>query len=130
MKQGVLLDTNVLIDHLRIKQSAKPQETLFDQILLTGEPLYLASVSIQELFAGQSTREKQHEENLRTFLQLFRIISLSTEIAEHAGKLIRDFPPVAFVDASIAATAFVRSLPLLTINTKDFSRIPGLWFWK
>jgi len=106
-----LVDTDVLIDHLR---GARKLDRHDDR-------LHYSTITRAELFAGP----EREEQAVRSLLAPFREIEVSRPIAEAAGRIKRNLG-VAMPDALIAATALAEGLELLTRNTRDFARIEGL----
>lgn len=125
VKGKVVIDTSVIIDHLRKAREGKSLlETTVEKTDI--EPLISVAV-IQELFAGQSSKNKEPEEKIRKVLHLLNMIAVTSEIAKLAGQIMRDTkPPVQFADAQIAATALLNGATLLTFNKKDFQEIKDL----
>lgn len=126
----VVLDTNIVIDHLR--QTGKG-DTLLLRIAqkVPKEMLALSVISLQELYEGQSTRQKQKEEYLLVTIAPLRMLSYTYETAELAGKIARDREkPIEFADAAIAATAVISDAQLCTLDKKDFSGIADLAFFE
>lgn len=122
----VILDSNIIIDHLRTQGT---KNSLLEKVAqqISKENLALSVISIQELFAGISTRNAEKEKIIWATLAPLKIIAYSTEVAELAGKLERDMvQPLDFVDAAIAATAILNAAELFTLNEKHFQKIPGL----
>lgn len=122
----VVIDTNVIIDHLR--QKGFPDSLLnklFDQIELTEAAISI--ITIQELFAGQSTREKEIEDGILKIVNPYKILAYTHEVAKLAGEIERDLKDqIDFPDAAIAATAILNQARLLTLNKKDFKGIKDL----
>jgi tRNA(fMet)-specific endonuclease VapC len=122
----VILDTNIIIDHLR--QTGKHKSQLY--ALVSHKPkeaLLLSAVSIQELYEGSSTRDMEKEKDLLAVISPLKILPYTYEIARLAGIIARDHhAPIELADAAIAATAIVYHVPLFTLNTKDFVDIPAL----
>jgi len=127
VKQKVIFDTNILIDHLRQNEKLE-EETQLEKIVQNIKITPLVSVaSIQELFAGQSSREKKEEQKIKKALALFKTIILTPQIAKLAGKIMRDTKPIIqFADAQIAAATITEKASLLTKNKKDFIKIKKL----
>lgn len=122
----VVLDTNILIDHLRQRAQAA---SILDRLLETTreEHFSIAVVTIQELYRGKSTREELSRAEIAILVSEMQILPYTPEAAQLAGKLMRDhIKPIEFADAAIAATAMTHDAQLLTLNTKDFAGIPGL----
>lgn len=106
---GVLLDTDVLIDHIRGRRRVQ---------------MHGASVSVvtrAELFAGHEREEPAVEALLGRLAE----IDVTPDIARRAGRLRRstglDIP-----DAIIAATALKLDMTVMTRNRRHFERVSGL----
>lgn len=125
----VVIDTNIIIDYLRLSQK---KESLLVKILSDSKILaVISTATIQELFVGQSTRIKAEVRRIRELIDLFRFKNIDADIAEYAGKILRDRPgSLSFPDAQIAATAILENAYLATNNKKDFKNIPGLKFYE
>ncbi|MGH2468335.1 MAG: type II toxin-antitoxin system VapC family toxin [Candidatus Limnocylindrales bacterium] len=111
MTADLLVDTDVLVDHLRGARRFEPGSRAAAYSVITR----------CELFAGRSA----DEERLALLLAPFLELAVDREIAETAGRLRRD-GGIRTPDALIAATALVRGLALLTRNRRDFEAITGL----
>lgn len=82
---------------------------------------------IFELFSGESTKNRHKLRNLIDFIDQFRKIELTVDIARKAGELCRDFKKTIQVqDYIIAASALSVNAEVVTLNTKHFEKIPGL----
>lgn len=106
----VLVDTDVLVDHLRARE----------RLPLAGRFAY-SVVSRFELFAGRVT----DEDAVNDLLQPHREITVDRAIAEIAGRLRRD-DRLEAADALIAATALEYHLALVTRNRRDFAKVRDL----
>jgi predicted nucleic acid-binding protein len=107
----LLVDTDVFVDHLRGARSLK-----------TGpHRLSYSVVTRCELFAGRSDEEVA----VALLLSPFTELSVDRSIAERAGRLRRT-TGIRTPDALIAGTALELGLGLMTRNTGDFARVPGL----
>ena len=125
--QKVVLDTDIIIDHLRQEKGGNSSSRLETVVAEKNIIPLISTVTVQELFAGQSSRKIKEEQKIRMVLNLFGILPLSMSIAETAGKIIRDAETVVqLADSSIAATAISENALLLTKNKKDFQKIKGL----
>lgn len=121
----VILDTNIIIDHLR--GSAEESKLIKTIESFPGERMGVSVISIQELYEGRSTLNAEAEKNLLTTMTKMEVLPYTYEIASLAGKLARDLNrPIELADAAIAATAILNRATLLTLNKKDFSNIPGV----
>lgn len=122
----VILDTNIIIDHLRQIDAKK---TIYQKLLkrYSKKTLGTSTITIQELFIGQSTRSTKFQKEILVTVTGIKIFSHSKTIAHLAGELMRDSKNnLQFADAAIAATCIHYGASLATLNTKDFVGIPHL----
>jgi len=122
----VILDTNIIIDHLR---QPKGKDTQLKRVVQTTakENLAVSIISLQELYEGSSTRVKSKESDLITTITPLRILPYNYEVAQLAGEIARDINrPIEFADAAIAATTIINGATLFTLNKKDFVDIADL----
>lgn len=122
----VILDTSIIIDHLRQKENR-------DSCLITivkdhpNEIIAISIISIQELYEGGSTKDKNKERYLIKILDPLEIIPYTEEVAKLAGKIARDLNrPIELADAAIAASVILDQASLATLNQKDFRNINNL----
>lgn len=122
----VILDTNIIIDHIRLQQSRHSLlSALFSSEL--HNTIGLSVLSLQELYERKSTRHIRQEQVLLQILSSLTILPYTVGIAKAAGIIARDLDrPIDFVDAAIAATAIIQKGMLYTLNTKDFEGIKDL----
>lgn len=106
----VLVDTDVLVDHLRARA----------RLPIAGRFAY-SVVSRFELFAGRATEERV----VNDLLQPHREIAVDRAIAERAGRIRRE-DRLEAADALIAATALEYHLALVTRNLRDFEKVRDL----
>ncbi len=122
----VVIDTNIIIDHLRQRGRGK---SILEK-LATDHPkgdLAISVLSIQELYEGQSMATEMEEEKLLSTIAGLNVLPYTFEIAQIAGTIARNNARLMeFVDAGIAATTVARGAVLLTLNKKDFAKIPSL----
>lgn len=122
----VVLDTSIIIDHLR---QAGSQQTNLTRIAreVTKKNLALSVISVQELYEGKSTRDKRKEEYLLATISPLKILPYTYETAQLAGEIARDLKhPTELADAAIAATTIVNGASLLTLDKRDFHGIENL----
>ncbi len=122
----VILDTNIIIDHLR---SSTSHETALIKLVKKYPKLSLSIslLSVQELYEGSSTRIEDREKDLLATISPLRLLPYTYEVAKLAGMIARDLKkPIELADAAIAATAILNHAELYTLNTKDFVAIPDL----
>jgi tRNA(fMet)-specific endonuclease VapC len=122
-----LLDTNVCSAHLR-----RPAGLQHRFIQHSGR-LFTSSVVVAELYVWAYLRDDPTR-LLSAIKQLLRdevsLLPFDDPCAEELGKLHRHLRDkghsVSPFDLTIAATALVHDLTLVTHNTADFQHIPGL----
>jgi len=117
----VVLDTSIIIDHLRQKTT----DSLLRRLAVKYKnQLAISVVTLQELYEGQSTRDQIKENYMLSIITPLKILPYTEEVAKLAGILARDNKSSAdLADLAIAATAVVYKTPLATLNTKDFTSI-------
>lgn len=111
----IVLDTDVLIDVLRGRQTARS----FLQDVANRFVPCCSVISVAELYVGMRPEE---ETGTRTLLDALVTIPVSLEIAEVAGRFKKRTTSrrLELADCLIAATAFVEGAPLATGNVKDY----------
>jgi tRNA(fMet)-specific endonuclease VapC len=123
-----LLDTNPCIEMLRNQQSPERER------LAQHDPseIYLCAVVKAELFYG-ARKSAQIAKNLRlvrAFCAPFVSLPFDDHCAEHYGMIRADLERIGLRiganDLVIAAIAKSHDLILVTHNTDEFSRVPGL----
>lgn len=118
-----MLDTSVLIDHLRggntwKKVIAESREDI---------ELFVPTIVIFELFSGQSTHDPSIVVRIHQLLHNFQKIELDESIAKIAGELFRDTKKsIQVSDYIIAASALQINAQVLTVNQKHFEQIPNV----
>lgn len=122
-----LLDTSVIIDYLRGKQETVERVHALDGRFTS------SIVCLAELYEGvyRVHNPQQVKETVENFFSsLSQVYSLSLEIAEVFGKLRAELKQrgegLEDLDLLIAATCLSEHIPLVTQNTKHFSRVPHL----
>jgi predicted nucleic acid-binding protein len=119
-----LLDTSVVIDHLR---GSSPAVDILAEIAEAGEPLLASEVVRFELLAG--VREKEVEA-LERFFSALSWVPVGEEVARAAGSLAQRYRRahggIDDADYLIAATALLLDAELLTTNVRHFPMIAGL----
>jgi predicted nucleic acid-binding protein len=120
----VLVDTSVLIDHLRGDVDAR--EAL-RSVADSGQRIAASVVTKVEVLAGMRPPE---ERQTRQLLDVLDWLDVDGEIAEVAGELanryLRSHPGVDPIDYIIAATATTLEADLWTTNLKHFPMFPEL----
>ena len=120
---SALVDTSILIDHLRGREDAA--EVLERERLRA--PLHASEITRLEVLAGMRPAEKDATESLLSTL-LWHPVDAS--VAEAAGALGRRWlvshHAIDSADLAIAATANLNQLRLLTRNVRHFPMFDGL----
>lgn len=122
----VVLDTNIIIDHLR----RKTKEDSYLVTLVKTDPkldLAISAITVQELYEGKSTLDPYKEQVMLSIISPLKILSYTYDTAQLAGEIARNSKqPIELADAAIAATAILHSAELYTLNRSDFTDIDEL----
>ena len=128
---GYLLDTNACI--ALINRASEPVRKRFSKAVESGEPVWVASVSLYELWYGVAKSVQTEANTLR--LEMFlagaaRVLEFGEEDARCAGEIRNNLErigkPIGTYDLLIAGQALSRKLTLVTANTKEFARVKTL----
>lgn len=123
----ILIDTSVIIDHLRIPDKSS---SLLYKLAHKRIPLFISIITHTELYSGKSVWEhKNAQKELELLMSGLTILPLTQSISGQAGK-IRAQQAIHLFDAIIAGTALEHSLILATLNEKDFKKITRLKLYK
>lgn len=123
-----ILDTNICIYFMK-NTYPRLTERLFS---CNPSTLFISSVTVFELEYGaaKSRWGERTRQNLALFLAPFTILPFDASDAAIAGKLRYSLEqkgkPIGSYDIQIAAQGLARSLPIVTHNTDEFRRVPGL----
>ena len=122
------LDTNACIMHLRGRHPQLSERWRQHR----AEDLAIPLPAYAELLVG-AEKSSQSERVLREvelLLEAHEIVELTEEVAEHYARLRADLESRGDIiggnDLWIAATALAHGATLVTNNTAEFSRVPGL----
>jgi tRNA(fMet)-specific endonuclease VapC len=124
-----LLDTNSCVDHLRRGPASNVTGKL---ALAVPGSVVLCSVVVVELLYGahRSVRKAQNLSEVQGSCRNFRSLAFEDLAAEQYGwiraRLTGMGTPIGPNDLLIAAIALGKGLTLVTNNTGEFSRVPGL----
>ncbi len=121
----VVLDTNIIIDHLRQPSGDSILSELSKKY--DGEEMGISVISIQELYEGRSTTSPIKENQMMAVIGQLNVLPYDVNVARLAGKIVRDSKIIIdLADAAIAATTIIHEGELYTLNTKHFQNIPNL----
>jgi len=113
-----LLDTTVLIDHLRGQQKVTD---IITRLSRQGNELGVCCINVAELYAGLSDKERTKVEKLIDSLDYYET---SKDIAKMAGcyrfEFARKGITLTTSDTIVAATAISYGATLITANVKDY----------
>lgn len=120
----MVADTGIFIDYLRAIDKSK---TILYRLPDDSE-LCISSVTLYELYIGANTPEKWKE--VQVLMSDLPVLPFDKSISEKSATVFLDLKQknklIEFRDIFIGATALVHNLPILTKNTKHFSRIENL----
>jgi predicted nucleic acid-binding protein len=120
----VMVDTSVLIDHLRGRPAAT---ACLRASVQAGDELWSITPVRTEILAGARAAELTRIEALFSAL---RWLEVTTDVADRAGELaarhVRSHPGVDVVDYLVAAATGLLDARLLTLNVKHFPMVHGL----
>jgi len=114
MELNIVLDTNIIIDHLLGVKKATHE---IEKRLSEGS-IIISVITWGEVLVGCS---RNNEKEVRKLLSRFKINEVSELIMEQAI-LIRQEKKIKMPDAIIWATAKVAGCGIVTRNTKDFNK--------
>ncbi|MBR1124305.1 type II toxin-antitoxin system VapC family toxin [Bradyrhizobium lablabi] len=128
----ICLDTNIVIPIVNGRSSSLRHR--LEEQMRGGMPIALPVIALFEMRYGfaKSERREINERLLEGFLDRLGIERLPFEDddAMHAGEirahLERSSTPIGPYDILIAAQARRRGAPLVTLNQREFERVPGL----
>ena len=119
----VVIDTSILIDHLRGNADSA---RLLEHERAAG-PLHASEITRLEVLAGM---REQEEDRTRFTLSALRWHPVDADVAEAAGALGRAWLPshhgIDAADLAIAATAMLLEARLLTLNVRHFPMFTDL----
>mgnify|MGYP001600401516 FL=1 len=117
MHSSLLIDSDVLIDHLRKQKNALDFLSIEVE---KGSLLFTSVINKVEILAGM---RKGEEENVKSFFEIIIPIDVDVAIADRAGEYLRRFSKshaLNIGDAIIAATSMEMGLTLVTRNLKHY----------
>lgn len=124
----LLLDTNICIYIIKQQPPAVLNRFLEHQVGDIG----ISTVTLSELRYGvaKSIHKEKNAEALDEFIIPLEVVPYDEEAASVYGHiraaLEKAGTPIGSLDMLIAAHAISLGLPLVTNNTREFSRIPGI----
>jgi len=120
-----LLDTNAVIHSIR----GRP-EAVRTRVDAEGpDRVAVSAVTVAELWYGAEKSERSNRHDLfEAFLAPYEILPFDEEAGREHGRLRHQLrhAPIGERDLFIAAIARVAGLTVVTANTREFERVPGL----
>lgn len=131
---GLILDSSVII---AAERRGEPVAQLIETIVHTtgDQDAALSSVGLAELVHGiyrapATERRLRRETFMNDLLASLAVHPFTKEMALLAGKINGEQQSrgvvIPFADLLIGATALTLSYSVLTVNVRDFQRVPGL----
>ena len=114
---GYLIDTDILIDHLR--GDGKATEAI-SSLVKKGSPVVSSVICEAEIFSNVLSSEEKH---ITTLFRYIKTLPIDSETARLAGQYRQKYKRsdnVETPDALIAATAKLNDLDLVTRNKKHY----------
>jgi tRNA(fMet)-specific endonuclease VapC len=127
MTYQYLLDTNILSDLIK-----HPQGLVFQRIATVGEDRVCTSIIVAcELrFGAAKSGSSRLINQLERILEVLPVLPLESPVDRHYAEirvhLEQAGTPIGPNDLLIAAHALALDLTLITANTREFERVPGL----
>ena len=120
----ILVDSDVLIEHLRGKE---PARDWLSQARQASGPLAISVVSLTEIAGGMRQPEQREVMRLLGSMQRFEV---TEQVAWRAAALMQEYrrshPGIGLGDYLIAATALTEGLELATLNVRHYPMFPEL----
>ncbi len=127
---GLIVDTSVLI-------GVERGRIALDQVLesFADDRVAIAAITVSELLhgvarAGSPSVEARRLAFCERIVELFPVVPFGlTEARHHAviwAGMLEAGTPIGSHDTIVGATALARGDAVLTLNQRDFARIPGL----
>jgi predicted nucleic acid-binding protein len=120
----VLLDTPVIVDHLRGDERAT---RLLSELFEAEERVWAATPTRTEVLAGLRSTER---ELMADLFDLLSWVDIDVKVAGAAGELaqryLRSHSGIDTTDYLIAAAALSIGARLITLNTRHYPMFPGL----
>jgi tRNA(fMet)-specific endonuclease VapC len=123
-KKNICVDTDVCIDFLRRKE---PGLTLLIKLLEKFDPC-ITTITAFELYLGHIKMNRK--DRIEDFIDQFSILPFNLEAAMISARIQASLDSkgegIGIPDTLIAGICVAEKVPLLTLNTKHFSKIDEL----
>ncbi|MEE8403003.1 MAG: type II toxin-antitoxin system VapC family toxin [Candidatus Hydrothermarchaeaceae archaeon] len=119
---SVLVDTDIIVDHLRGMEGADRLLKKIEKKELEG---YFSTITEAELFAGKGMDSREARQRVAALLSIMKRIPVNSSIARKAGEIKRS-SHIPLPDAIIAASAMTIKASLATRNVRHFKGVEKL----
>jgi tRNA(fMet)-specific endonuclease VapC len=126
-----VFDTNAVI--ALMNDEPQSVRTRLRRVTSSGAIAVVSAIAVFELWYGvaRSQRQEENRQRLRSFLSGgMQVLPFEAEDAEVAGelrqKLAKPGKPIGPYDLLMAAQVLRLGATLITANTREFARVPGL----
>ena len=122
-----MLDTDVCIYVMK-----NQPERLIERFTRLAPHLSVSSVSLAELYAGaeKSRRREANIEAIEQFIARIEVLAFGADAARHYGEIRASLEsagqPAGAFDMLIGGHARAENLAVVTNNTREFERMPGV----
>jgi hypothetical protein len=117
--RNVVLDSDILIDHLR---GFKPAKDVMVKVGRREVAAFISGVTEAELLSGAECRDLRKKRLVVETIKLFTKVPVDNKISQKAGEFRRRYG-VPLLDAIVGATAFYKKAELWTRNVEHFRKI-------
>ena len=121
----MLIDTNIIIDHLRGEEKASILLSKIEKGIIKG---YISTIVEAEVLSGFQLNAKKVEE-VKKLLSIFQRIEIDSEIAQKGAEFRRKYR-CDLIDGLIAACAWKMGVELATRNMRHFININEIPLYK
>lgn len=122
----VVVDTDILIDHLHAISSAEKVITKVRSREIIG---YISGITEAELLSGKECNDLVKLNKVMEFIRIFTKIDVVNKITQKAGEYVRKYD-VELPDAIVAATAYYQKAVIWSRNIGDFRKIKEVKVFK
>ena len=125
MAAGIVVDTSIIIAHLRARTRTA---TDFERAVKSGRTCHVSAVSVWEIEYGAIRAGRLSD--LDHILPLVNVLPFGFREAQIAARIYAELKlrsrDIGIRDAFIAGTCLAHNFPLLTANVGHFASVPGL----
>lgn len=130
----IIFDSTFLVDIMKSSKNFKQKKAnlMLQELIDTEEPIATTFVNVFEMYKGicRSDNKKSAQLELDRTLARISVIGFDEKYYREFGKLSAYLEekgtPIGKFDELIAAIAISHNAKIVTNNTRDFARVPGL----